>query len=106
MIDTHKNIDPPKEKISDFCQRWKVTELDLFGSVLRDDFRSDSDVDVLVTFATESKWGLFDLVHMRDELQAILGRKVDLVERRAIEESDNPFRRKHVLDHLEPIYVA
>ena len=106
MLTAHRKINLPNNKISDFCRRWKISELDLFGSVLRDDFRADSDVDVLVTFAADAKWGLFDLVHMREELQTIIGRKVDLIERRAIEQSDNPFRRKHILENLEPIYVA
>jgi hypothetical protein len=69
----------PREELVDFCQRWKVTELALFGSVLRGDFSPDSDVDVLVTFAPHARWGLADLVVMESELQAILGRDVDVV---------------------------
>lgn len=95
-----------QEQIAVFCQRWKVAELDLFGSVLRPDFRPDSDVDVLVTFTPDAAWGLFDLVRMEEELTAILGRKADLVERRAVEQSENYIRRRHILSHLEPLYVA
>lgn len=96
----------PYEAIVEFCKRWKVTELALFGSVLRDDFRPDSDVDVLVTFAPDSRWTLFDLVHMEDELEEIVGRKVDIVSRRAVEQSENYIRRRAILGAAEPFYVA
>ena len=99
-------IDIPKEKIDEFCQKWKIVELSLFGSVLRDDFRPDSDVDVLVTFAPDARYSLFDLVHIEEELREILGRNVDLVERKAVERSENYIRRKHILGSLEAIYVA
>lgn len=105
-MSTKVHIDIPKDQIATFCRKWKITELALFGSVLRDDFRSDSDVDVLVTFSPESHHTLFDLVHAQDELQAIMGRKVDLVERKAVERSENYIRRKHILSSVEPIYVA
>jgi len=95
-----------REKISDFCRRWKITELALFGSVLRDDFRPGSDIDLLVTFAPDAKWTLFDHVTMEEELSGILGRKVDLVSRRAIERSRNWIRRKAILETAEPFYVA
>ena len=96
----------PKERVAEFCRKWKITELALFGSVLREDFRPDSDVDVLVSFAEDAHWGLFDLVHMEEELGGILGRKVDLLERRAVESSENYIRRRHILANLEPVYVA
>ena len=99
-------IDIPKEKIDEFCQKWKIVELSLFGSVLREDFRPDSDVDVLVTFAPDAQYSLFDLVHIEEELREILGRNVDLVERKAVERSENYIRRKHILGSLEAIYVA
>ncbi len=86
------------DQLADFCQRWKVTELALFGSVLGKQFRPDSDVDVLVSFAEEARWTLFDMVTMEDELAALFGRDVDLVERRTVERSENYIRRKHVLD--------
>jgi len=94
------------EKIAEFCRRWKITEFALFGSVLRDDFRPDSDVDVLVTFAPDAEWSLFDDVDMEEELSAIFGRKVDLVSRRAVERSDNWIRRKAILSTAEPVYVV
>ena len=100
------SIEIPKDKIADFCRRWQITEFALFGSVLREDFGPDSDVDVLVTFAPEARRSLFDLVRMEDELQQVLGRQVDLVERRAVERSPNYIRRKHILSSLEKVYVA
>ena len=95
-----------RDKIANFCLRWKITEFALFGSVLREDFRPDSDVDVLVTFAPDTRYSLFDLVHMQDELKEIFGREVDLVERKAVEQSENYIRRKHILTSVEPVYVA
>jgi predicted nucleotidyltransferase len=96
----------PTDKISDFCRRWKVTELALFGSALRRDFSPDSDVDILVSFAPETRWSLFDLVVMEGELEAILGREVDLVERTAVEQAENYIRRKSILNNTEVIYAA
>jgi predicted nucleotidyltransferase len=93
-------------KIAEFCRRWKIAEFALFGSVLRDDFRLDSDVDVLVTFAPDAEWGLFDMVDMQDALEKIFGRKVDLVSRRGIEASRNYIRRKAILSSAEVIHVA
>jgi hypothetical protein len=96
----------PEVKVSEFCRKWKITELALFGSVLREDFRSSSDIDVLVSFEPNARWSLMDVVEMQDELEAILGRKVDLVERSAIERSENYIRRQHILNSAEPVYVA
>ena len=99
-------VEVPVERIADFCRRWKITELALFGSVLRQDFRPDSDVDVLVSFSAGTRWSLLDMVRMGDQLKIILGREVDLVERRAVELSENYIRRRHILESAEPIYVA
>jgi hypothetical protein len=96
----------PEEKIADFCRRWKIREFALFGSVLRDDFGPDSDVDVLVTFAEDARWSLFDIVRMEDELKELLGREVDLSERRAVEQSDNYIRRRRILGSARTVYVA
>jgi len=99
-------ISIPCEAIAAFCQWWQITELAFFGSVLRDDFRPDSDVDVLVTVAPGVEWSLFDHIAMEEELAALLGRKVDLVSRRAIERSSNWIRRKAILEAAEPFYAA
>ena len=96
----------PKGEIADFCRRWKVTELALFGSALRGDFGPDSDVDVLVSFAPDAHWSLFDLVTMQEELRTIFGREVDLLQRVAVERSENYIRRKSILSNLEVIYAA
>ena len=101
-----KNIEIPTDKIADFCQRWKITEFAFFGSVLRDDFRPDSDVDILVTFDPDAHRTLFDMVDMQDELEAMFGRKVDLVSKRGIEHSRNYLRRKTILNSAQIIYAA
>ena len=103
---TSARVAIPYEAIAAFCRRWQITEFSLFGSVLRDDFRPDSDIDVLVTFAPDSRWGLFDLVHMEDELKDIFGRDVDLIEKTAVEQSENYIRRRQILSSYEPVYVA
>ncbi len=91
--------------LSSFCDRWRVEELALFGSILRGDFRPGSDVDFLVTFSPGAKWSLFDRVAMQDELARLVGRKVDLVNRRAIEASRNRPRREAILDEARTIYA-
>ena len=96
----------PDDKIAEFCRKWNVVEFALFGSVLRDDFRPDSDVDVLVSFAPDSRVSLFDWPDMQDELQAIFGRPVDLLTRRGVEKSENPFRRKSILDSARVVYAT
>ena len=100
------HIDVPPDKITDFCKRWQILELALFGSVLRDDFGPESDVDVLVRFDPQARHTLFDLAQMQDDLSALLGRKVDLIERVAVERSPNYIRRKAILQSAETIYAA
>lgn len=95
-----------RQAMEAFCRRWKITELSLFGSVLREDFRPDSDVDVLVSFAPEAEWGLLDHAAMQDELSDLVGRKVDLVTRRAVERSRNRRRRQSILESAELFYAA
>lgn len=96
----------PSDKLTEFCLRWKITELAFFGSVLRDDFHPGSDVDVLVTFSRDASWSLFDHVKMQDELSMVFGRKVDLVSKRAIEKSHNWIRKQSILDSAEVYYAA
>jgi predicted nucleotidyltransferase len=100
----HLEID--QDTLADFCRRWHITELALFGSVLRDDFKPTSDIDVLVTFASDAEITLFDFVHMQNELSAILDRKVDLVESEAVKRSNNLIRRNAILTSARAIYVA
>ncbi len=99
-------IDVPKEKIAAFCRRNHIRELALFGSALRSDFRPDSDVDMLVEFEPGQELGLMELVAMENELSEILGRKADMVERQAVERSENYIRKRYVLQSMEKVYVA
>jgi uncharacterized protein len=92
-----------QEKIKDFCRRWKISEFSLFGSVLREDYGPESDIDVLISFEPEIPWSLFDWMDMIEELQEILGRKVDLVEKSGLR---NPFRRQSILSTRQVIYAA
>lgn len=105
MIDK-PHIDIPRKKIVEFCHKWKVREFSVFGSVLRDDFHSDSDVDVIVDFEPDAKRSLFDMVSMTDELKEIFGREVDLMTRRSVEQSRNYIRRKAILSSMEVVYVS
>lgn len=92
-----------QNRINDFCEKWKIAEFSLFGSVLRDDFRPDSDVDVLVSFTEQAHWSLYDWVDMIEELKALFGREVDLVSKGGLR---NPFRRHEILAHREVLYAA
>jgi uncharacterized protein len=96
-------IDVPESDIRDFCARWKISEFSFFGSVLRDDFGPDSDIDVLVSFGDDADWSLLDQVRMTDELRAIFGRNVDLAEEPCLR---NPFRRREILRTKEVVYAA
>ncbi len=97
----HLNV--PQDEIDAFCRRWLVAELAVFGSVLREDFRPDSDVDVLVSFEPDARWSLFDFVTMQDELEALFGRPVDMVEKEGLR---NPFRRHAILSTQEVLYAV
>ncbi|MBM4035371.1 MAG: nucleotidyltransferase family protein [Planctomycetes bacterium] len=96
-------VEVPLDRITAFCRKWGITEFALFGSVLREDFGSNSDVDVLVTFAPGAGITFDNRVEMLDELQAIFGRKVDLVEKACLR---NPFRRHAILKSAEVLYAG
>jgi predicted nucleotidyltransferase len=93
----------PKEKIEEFCLRWKIVEFSLFGSVLRDDFDPDSDVDILISLSEDADLDLYDWITMIEELEKIFGREVDLVEKSTLR---NPFRRNAILTNREIIYAS
>jgi predicted nucleotidyltransferase len=98
-----------REQIVSFCRKWQIKELALFGSVLTDEFREDSDIDFLVTFdEPRPDWGPWGSrwSEMKEELQSIVGRRVDLVEKRLVEASENYIRRRHILSNQQTIYVA
>lgn len=96
-------IELPLQRIADFCRRWKIAKLEVFGSALRDEFGPESDLDFLYTFAQDTRWG-WDFVRAYDELERLVGRRVDLVSRRAIEQSRNPFRKREILNTARVIY--
>jgi len=99
----YHGIDISDEKIAELCRKWKVTELSLFGSILRDDFGPGSDVDVLVVFQPNAPWSLWDLMDMKDQLEVLFGRSVDLVEKEALR---NPWRKRQILSTYEVVYAA
>ena len=94
------------EAIADFCKRWRIREMSVFGSVLRDDFRPDSDIDVLVTFEPGVRIGLVAFAQAEMELEQLLGRPVDLLTKRGVEQSRNGARRKEILDSSVTVYAA
>lgn len=93
----------PAQAISAFCQKWKVRELSLFGSVLRHDFSPDSDVDVMVELAPDSTVSLFEWVDMKAELEVLFGRPVDMLEKTSLR---NPFRKQTVMGTRQVMYAA
>jgi len=99
------NLSLPLDQIEEFCQRWQITEFALFGSVLRDDFSPESDVDVLVTFDENFKRGLDETLQIQEELEALFGRQVDLIIKSAIARSDNWLRRQEILNSAEVVYA-
>jgi len=102
----NETLDLSEKALEVFCRRWKIREFALFGSVLRDDFHPDSDVDVLVSFQREAEWDLFDVVDMQNELETMFGRKVDLLDREAVEQGKNPFRRQGILSNTRVVYAC
>jgi len=97
-------IELNSEVIREFCRKWKIKELCVFGSFLRDDFGPDSDIDFLLEHDDDAEWDLFDSLRMQDELAEIVGRPVDLVDRHAMEHGGNRFVTKQILDSAEPVY--
>ena len=91
------------ERVAELCRRWGIVRLELFGSALRDDFGRDSDIDLLYTAADDVHWG-FEFVALCEEFEALFGRPVDLISRRAVEQSDNPIRRHAILSTARTIY--
>ena len=98
------SLDIPEAAVDEFCHRWNITELSLFGSVLREDFDAESDVDILLTLSPNAHWSLFDLVDMKEELTDLFGRKVDIVTRRGLETSQNRRLRDETLSTAKAIH--
>ena len=97
-------ISLPSDKIASFCRRWKALELAIFGSALREDFSPESDLDFLISFSPDADWGLLEHMQMQQELRDLLQRNVDLVSRRAIEQSQNWIRRKEILTTAQVLF--
>jgi hypothetical protein len=95
-----------ERQLLNFITKWKITELALFGSILRDDFGPKSDVDVMVTWADEAHWTLFGMGQMREELITLLGREIDLLTKRAVEKSQNHRRRTSILTTAQVVYAG
>ncbi len=100
------NLGVKEEQIADFCQRWKIHRLAVFGSALKGQLPADSDIDLLVTFKPEAEWSMFDHYRMEEELTKLFGREVDLVSIKAAEESTNPISRREILESARQIYAA
>ena len=98
-------FDLDSQAIRRFCTQWKINELSVFGSILREDFRPDSDVDFLADFDEDAEWDLFDHMDMEEELAAIVGRPVDLLTRYSVETSRNRFYKKEILSTAESIFA-
>ena len=99
----YHDIDIPDSRLAELCRKWKVREFSLFGSILREDFSPLSDVDVLVSFDPAAPWSLWDLMEMKEQLEALFGRSVDLVEKEALR---NPWRKRRILNSYEVVYAA
>jgi len=95
-----------KIELAEFCRRWLIAVLAVFGSALREDFNANSDIDLLVSFAPEARWSLLDHIEIEEEFSKLLGRPVDLVSKRAVTRSDNWIRRKSILENAQIIYAT
>jgi len=106
MLRINSNLAIDEARLADFCRRWKIKQLAVFGSARRPDFRADSDVDLLATFSPEADWSLFEQVTTERELSDLIGRRVDLINRKAVEASSNWIRREAILRGAEPLFDA
>lgn len=97
------NVQLDRDALAAFCRNWRIRELSIFGSALRDDFGPESDLDFLVSFEEGAGWDLWDLVAMREDLVEVTGREVDMVVKEALR---NPYRREEILTHREVIHAG
>ena len=100
------NLQVDPDRLAALCEKWKIARLELFGSVLREDFGPESDVDVLVSYRPDAEWSLMDTVEIESELSTLFGRRVDLVSRRAVERSYNWVRRRAILGSARNLHAA
>ncbi|NJL89625.1 MAG: DNA polymerase subunit beta [Coleofasciculaceae cyanobacterium SM2_1_6] len=105
----YQRLNTTAEEIANFCTKWHIAELALFGSVLRDDFRvageNPSDIDFLFSYLPETNMSLLRRAAMKIELEHLVQRRVDLVLAIEVLESRNPIRRQHILESTKVIYV-
>ncbi len=94
------------EQLAAWCRKWQITEVWLFGSVLRDDFSDGSDIDVMIRFRESAGWTLIDFAKMRIELEELVGRRIDLFTRKGVEGMKNPYRRNSILESAKVLYAA
>lgn len=111
MKDEMKSVGKPRipldmEKIKQFCEKWKIVEFSLFGSVLTDDFRPDSDVDVMVEFAEDARPTFFTLTDIEDGLKEMFGHEIDLVTKRSVTTSENHLMRRSILSNKRTLYAS
>jgi predicted nucleotidyltransferase len=99
------SLDAIRAAIRPVCENSQVSRIDLFGSAARGDVHPESDVDLMVEFLPDSQVGLFEMGALKEDLEDQLGCQVDLVSRRAVEQSRNPFRRSAILTNAVPVYV-
>lgn len=98
-------LDLPLQAIADFCRRWNILRLEVFGSALRQDFNRESDLDLIATYDRDARWSLLDRVHMKHELEDMVGRQIDLLNRRALEKHANSQSAKSILAEAEVLYA-
>jgi predicted nucleotidyltransferase len=96
----------PLSKLQAFCSKWKIKTFYVFGSVLRDDFKNSSDLDIMIEFLDHADWSLLDHVEMKDELSSITGRSIDLLTKKSVERSLNKIRKEEILRTAQAIYDA
>jgi predicted nucleotidyltransferase len=104
QLELRPGLSIDRHKLTALCQHWKIAKLELFGSVLRDDFRDDSDIDFLVTWQANSRRDLFEFVAMHEDFSQLFDRRVDLVSRKSIETSHNFLRQAAILGTAQPFY--
>lgn len=99
-----RNIKYSQKELEKFCQRWKIIRLEIFGSAIRDDFKEESDVDLLVEYHPDFHRTLLDMEEMQKDIEEIFQRSVDLITKKSIERSSNPYKRQNILDQAIVLY--
>lgn len=105
-IDIRSRLGISDEALGEFCRKWKIVRLELFGSALREDFTPDSDIDLLVTFDLDAHWSLMDFIGVELELSKLIGREVEMSERKAVEKSENYIRRRRILGSAVTMFAS